>query len=332
MVNREKRTISAGSLVINLLCAVGVILLLLLTVVSFGWFTGVSPVNGRGASLSASNGVFELASADKSGKYDALLIAPAGDTLSGIVFEDGTPADLVSTSDGKPEVKWLMNDESNFDNPSGEGIQPGSYGKMTFYVVAKQDQDLDLTFSLDMILYDSGAEPISELNPDNSTHIIPDTETAAKLINGHILFFEHYDEASGVYSDRITDSFRFTQPGAVENTAYKVEFYWIWPEFIDQLILPSDDALLRARGYDRITADGQQLITDADSEDYFTESIAGLSEMLENMSKGSEDEDFDIGSYNLLNSKWNEADQMIGTNVGYIELLLTADVRPLSGP
>lgn len=332
MEKRERRTTPTGRLAVNLLGAVGAVILLVLTAVSFGWFTGLSPVNGNGASFAASNGVFELAAADKSGKYDALLSAPDGEALGGIVYEDGTPAGLTATSDGKPEIKWLMNDESNFGNVSGDGIQPGSYGKLTFYVIAKQDEDLYLTFSLNTILYDSGAEPITELNPDNSAHIIPDTETAAKLVGGHILFFEHYDEETGVYSDRITDSFKFTKLNAVENTAYKVEFYWIWPEFVDQLILPSDDPLLRARGYDRITADGQQLITDADSEVYFSGSITGLSDMLANMSKGSQDVNFDIDSYNLLNLKWNEADQMIGTNVGYIELLLTADFRQASEP
>lgn len=330
MEGRENRTKSTKRLAINMLGAVGVVSLLALTMVSFGWFTGLIPVKGKDAAFAASNGVFELAAENQSGKYDALLNAPSGEALSGIVFEDGTPANLIATSDGKPEIKWLMNDESNFGNLSGDGIQPGSSGKLSFYVIAKQDGDLALRFSLNNVLYDSDAAPISDTNPDNSEHIIPDTETAAQLVGGHILFFEHYDEASGVYSGRIADSFLFTQQNAKENTAYKVEFYWIWVEFVDQIILPSDDALLRAKGNKRITQDGQVLITDAESADYFPEAVDGLAAILENVSKGSADENFDMGYYNMLNSKWNEADQLIGTNVGYIQLQLTAEERTIN--
>ena len=101
-------------------------------------------------------------------------------------------------------------------------------------------------------------------------------------------------------------------------------------EFVDQIILPSDDALLRAKGSKRITQDGQVLITDAESADYFPEAVDGLAAILENVSKGSADENFDMGYYNMLNSKWNEADQLIGTNVGYIQLQLTAEERTIN--
>ncbi len=323
MEKREssKLTLRLG---MNIIGAVGALVLLLLAAFSFGWFTALSPVNWRGSTFAASNGVFELASADKSGLYDEYLSAADGAALDGIVFEDGSAASLISTTDGAPEIKWLMSDESNLGNLSGEGIQPGSFGKLTFYVIAKQDGNLDLTFSLNTFLYDSGAEPISALNPDNSEHIIPDTEAAVNLVGGHILFFEHYDELSGVYSDRIIDSFRFTKSAAVEDTAYEVEFYWVWPEFIDQLILPSDDPLLTARGYQRLLEDGSALVTD-DAE-FFSDAVSGLALMLENVSKGSYHEDFSADSYNLLNQKWNEADQIIGTKVGFIELQLTADL------
>ena len=129
-----------------MLGAVGVVSLLALTIVSFGWFTGLITVKGKDAAFAASNGVFELAAENQSGKYDALLNSPSGEALSGIVFEDGTPANLIATSDGKPEIKWLMNDESNFGNLSGDGIQPGSSGKLSFYVIAKQNGDLALRF------------------------------------------------------------------------------------------------------------------------------------------------------------------------------------------
>ena len=54
--------------------------------------------------------------------------------------------------------------------------------------------------------------------------------------------------------------------------------------------------------------------------------------MLDNLAKGSNDSGFDSGYYELLNAKWNEADQIIGTNAGYIELLLTAELGSKDTP
>lgn len=324
--------LSGLRLVIYLFGAVCALVLLLLCAVSLGWFTGSGRVEGYAETLTADNGVFELAAADKNGNYDSLMIVPEGEIIDGVIAEDGAEISLTATSDAKHAIKWLMNDESNFGNLTDDGIQPGSSGRLTFYVIARQDIDLKLTFRLDKILYDSAAEPISALHPDNSEHIIPKTETAARLADGHILFFRQYDEASGVYSERITDSFTFTQLNAAANTAYRVDFYWVWPLFVDQLVLPADDALLRARGYDRLIVSGQSVITQEDDTAYFAESIQDLAVMLDNLAKGSNDSGFDSGYYELLNAKWNEADQIIGTNAGYIELLLTAELGSKDTP
>lgn len=329
----EKDTkVSGLRLVIYLLGAVGTLVLLLLCAVSLGWFTGSSRVEGYAETLAADNGVFELAAADKNGYYDALLNVPNGELTNGVVAEDGAEISLTATTDEKPEIKWMMNDESNFGNLSDDGIQPGSSGKLTFYVIARQNTDLRLTFRLDKVLYDSAAEPISNLNPDNSEHIIPKTETAARLADGHILFFGQYDEESGVYSERITDVFTFTQLNASANTAYRVDFYWVWPLFVDQLVLPANDPLLRARGYDRLTESGQSVITQAEDTSFFAESIQDLTAILENIAMGSNNSGFDSVYYDLLNAKWNEADQIIGTNAGYIELLLTAELSSAETP
>ena len=291
---------------------------------TYGWFTMNKIVEINDTEMTAVNGKFELAAADKSGLYDKYLNASDGTKLTDIIVDGGTtPTTLSATGDGKTEIKWLMSNESNFGNVTGDGIQPGSSGKLTFYVIAKQNTDLNLTFSLDTILYNNNAEPINETNTDNSDCIIDPDSSEAKLVKGHILFFEQKN--GDIYSKRITDSFNYSITNAQENTAYKVDIYWIWPEVIDQLVLPQNDGLFSGKGYNRIIENNDSIISESDYSYYFVEEIDNLSAMLENMSKGSVDIAFSNDYYTVLNTAWNTADQKIGTTVAYIQLSLTAD-------
>ena len=320
-MEREKGSVK-NRIAVIMLFAAGALLLLLISAVSLGWFTSNKTVEGSEMGMTAADGVYELAALDKSGLYDPYLSVPDGKSRNDITISDGTAITLSATADGKPEIKWQMSDESNFGNLTDEGIQPGSCGKLSFYVIARKDVDLDLAFTLDTVLYNSSAEE----NRDNSDCIIPRTENAAKLAKGHILFFKKYDENSGLYSERITDGFTFSQKNAKENTAYRVDFYWVWPSFVDQLILPSGDSLLRARGYERLTDNTEAVISEAEAEAFFEGGAESLAAMLENMAAGSDSAGFNEEYYNTLNAKWNSADQLIGTSAAFIELKLTADI------
>lgn len=325
-----------GKIIIYLLCAAGTVILLMISVFSLGWFTNNRSTGSKMNGLRATDSNFELGAVDSSGKYDTYLEAENGNILSNISTENLLQKiDPISTGNGKNEIKWAMSSESNFGNYSGQnsdnGIQPGSSGKLTFYVIAKQNTDLDITFSLETILYNSSAKPIDESNTDNLDCIIPETEPEARLVKGHILFFEQYDKTSKLYSHRIDgNSFNFKKQNAKADTAYKVDIYWVWPVVVDQLILPENDSCFDGK-------DHQKIISDADStalktemtgepDKYFSRNdLTGLSEMLDNVSKGSGDSGFNIEYYNLLNDIWNEADQCIGSKIGYIEVKLTAD-------
>lgn len=307
-----------------MVCAAGIVAVLTISAFSFGWFSGSSSVSVNGAGMTAVDGEFELAALDRNGTYDSLLSAPDGESTDGIAAEDGSPISLTATSSEKNKIKWLMSDDSNFGNLSAEGIRPGSSGKLTFYVIAKQNGELNLTFALDTVLYDKDAKPVDESN-DNSGNIITDSEKATELVKGHIMFFRNYNETTGLYSGKITDNFDFTVENAVKNTAYKADIYWVWPYVIDQLLLPSEDSLITGRGYKRITT--ESVISAEKAGEFFVETPSQLADMLENVGKGSDDEAFNRDYYDTLNAAWNNADQEIGTKVGYIELTLTADKK-----
>ena len=313
-----------------MLCTAGVLILLMIMFFSYGWFINNKAVSGDRTAMKASDSDFELGAVDSSGTFDTYLTAEGGTLLSGI--KTGSLSDIispVSTGGGKNEIKWLMSSTSNFNNYSGEdapqGIQPGSSGKLSFYVIAKRDTALDITFALDTILYTADAQPIDDENTDNSDCIIPNDQPEAELVKGHILFFEKYDDAEGLYSDRITDgTFDFSKPDAKEGTAYKIDIYWIWPDVADQLILPKDDICFTGKEYGKIISDTDTAVFKTElissPKKYFADTDFDISGIVNNVSKGTASSDFNYDYHSTLNGKWNAADQLIGKKVGFIEL------------
>lgn len=329
-VNKQAENVNKSQrrkLTVRIFCAAATLIALIISIITFGWFSGGEPISGGMDGLADASGIYELAAVGANGKYDSLLNAGDGKQLHDIMTEEGTLIDPVATYSGN-EIKWMMNDESNMENNAGNpssGIEPGSSGKLTFYVIAKQDAELDIDFSLSTVLYDRYARDVTETN-DNSDCIITD-EKVIGLVKGHILFFESFDEASGIYSGRIDNSFNFHK-NVTADTAYKVDIYWIWPNIADQLILPSGDNMLQNRGYERIISNTDSTFeTDiaANAANYFSSSIDNISDMLENMKQGSSDAGFNMEYYNIINAEWNKADQDIGTNVAYIQITLADD-------
>ena len=314
---------SGNRLVISMLCAAGALILLLVSAVSLGWFTNNKTVEGNSMGLTATDNIFELGAKDRAGYFDPYLYVNEGETTSGIKDKDGNPLTLTATGEGRPEIKWQISETDNFGNYTNEGIQPGSSGRLTFYVIAKRDGNLNLKFTLDTVLYNKYAK----LNADNTAYIIPEEEAVTELVKGHVLFFGKYNPDTGIYSEQITEEgFSFTQKGAVKDTAYAVELYWVWPLFADQIILPPEDSLLRAKGYERIINEDISIIKENNLSRFFADSSDITYAMLTNVAAGSASADFSSDYYNLINAKWNSADQLIGTKAGYIELQLTADV------
>lgn len=315
---------------IFMLCSAGVLILLVIGYFSYGWFINNKTTSGEMAALKATDSDFELGAIDSSGVFDEYLTAEDGIQLTDVktenLLEKISP---VATGNGKNAIKWLMNSKSNFNNYSGEnaeqGIQPGSSGKLSFYVIAKRDTTLSITFSLDTIIYSGDAKPIDGSNADNADCIIGKDQPEARLMDGHILFFENYDDTKKLYSDRITNGkFVFSQPDAKAGTAYKADIYWVWPDVADQLILPENDNCFAAKDYGKLISDADTELFKAElinsPEKYFADTAFDIAGIVDNVSKGTASSDFNIEYYNKLNSRWNEADQLIGKRVGYIEL------------
>lgn len=298
-----------------------VLVILLLSIQSMGWFTSNTENDVNTFDMEAVCVPFELGTADSKTSYDFTttnldyIKANDGEKKT-IADENGSSVNLSITADDT-EIKWLINENSNISNIGNEesdGLQPGSRGIISFYLIPKKDGALNVNFNLDLALYDSNEDKVSD-------------KSVSDFAQGHILLFQQYDENSKIFSDRINNTFSYNNPQVTSDTAYKVDIYWVWPDFVDELILPKDDKLFDGRNYNRILGDDTDFYDDmsSNSQYYFSgDTETAVSAMLSYVCKGSADSEFNTNYYKTLNKLWNNADQIIGTSAAYIELKLSA--------
>lgn len=317
-----KNTADSGicaKLVMRFICISVILIIMVISFITLGWFMKGGFSNAQSIELSADGMKYVLAAEGEAGKYDEYITITTGTGIATSVSVPGRNdvAELISANGG--EIRWALNSKSNIENygTDAEGIYPGSSGTLTFYVIPKQNCDLNINFSLGKILYKNNTET-------GKLEIIED-DVIPGLVKGHILFFK--TKENGIYSDRIDDSFNIELKDALADTAYKFDIHWIWPSVADQLVLPNDDPLLEKNGYMRIISDTDTTFYNdiiKNPVNYFSRELndMNLTQILTNLQNGSGADSFDSKNYKKINEMWNEADQLIGTNVSYIEIRL----------
>lgn len=190
--------------------------LVVIAVACYAWFASNKSVTGNVGTVSAGVYGFELASIGDNGAFDAETptdyTVPEGQPWSG--HEKG-----IHTA-GMQEIRWKMSDASNLGNGTGDsGIRPGSSGKLEFYVIPKQEGEINLTFRLSMIPMDSKKNALTD-------------ETAQKLLHGHLLFAYAYtidNKPQSGLIDPASDQFIMQIPNAKLDQKIKVTLNWFWP-------------------------------------------------------------------------------------------------------
>ena len=310
----------------NILLAGAVFAFILLTA---AWFVNNSRVQAGGATVSAAaDRKFELAAVGTTGKYDDILksilgnIVQDGDDWS---FTEGSETKKgTKTSNGKGDIVWVMSSNQNLKNNTENGtIEPGSSGKLEFYVLPKDTSAKhDFTFTLTVKGYkESDGKYIQMSNSDKFY----------KLLSGHIQFFSSYDGEK--YSNPLTATASaggITITGlkrSTENeTQEKVTIYWIWPYYVGDMILPdgngklSNDEKKTLFTYDLRNAIAGEM-TSEEYGKYFENPIDdALKGEIAKMVKGNIDET----AYNVIYTAYNNADKYIGENGEYILVQLSA--------
>ena len=193
--------------------------------VSIAWFVSNTKVDATGVQIRAAGSEFDLAAEAKTsvesatGAYDDLLDVSLGATLSIGDKKFGY------TGEGKTSISWAITDDSNMQNNKDLGIEPGSSGKLTFYIISHKDGPLSVKINLTFTGYhvegwnSTAAANTAEIAVKSSDLEKLD-EPTQQLLEGHVLFFAGYDEKSNSYKAWISDDAE-TWNMTLENTCIK---------------------------------------------------------------------------------------------------------------
>lgn len=228
---------------------------------SIAWFVSNNKVDLTGMSIRAAGSEFDLAAyknnaESTNGVYDKLLPVPTG--------EPAINNEYLATSGNRTAISWAITDKSNLRNEKDEslGIEPGSSGSITFYIIPHKSGALNVSLTLSLTGYtlkDNGTESKPEnLNPGSLADIRAD---AQQLLEGHILLFAGYNKDNNSYKGWISqdgdpwtmslgDKYSLSQKengeliwsnkDAIAENAYPVTVYWIWPELLESYLRNSN--------------------------------------------------------------------------------------------
>ena len=126
------------------LAAIGVFVAAILVFRSIAWFTSNKDVLGDGMQMTASDTLFEIATKGKNVRNSEIISQADSE------YGSGSRTEIDSTTyykTGSTEKLLLR-----FDTGDSE-IGPGDSGEVSLYVIPKQDGDLNVRITLDIVAY-----------------------------------------------------------------------------------------------------------------------------------------------------------------------------------
>lgn len=241
---------------------------IVMIVVSIAWFVSNTRVDATGVAIRPADMPFDLAaagtessvSADR-GMYDELL------TVSPGASREIKGKKYWSTDGSHTSICWAVTPESNMNNTGEDGkptgIEPGSYGKMIFYIIPNKDGPLKVTLELVLAGYQIADDKKNAENVTKNDLTEVTDPSLQQLLEGHILLFAGYNEKAGCYKGWISrdagvwrmslgsgteaavlevksGKLTWNNTDAQKDTAYPVTIYWIWPERLESYLRKAD--------------------------------------------------------------------------------------------
>lgn len=332
--------------------------LIAIIVACIAWFVSNNEVDSTGMNIRAAGSEFDLAASIKNaestnGIYDNLLSVPNGEKNK----------EYSVTSGSHTAISWAITDDSNLRNEKDKslGIEPGSSGSITFYIIPHKNGALNVSLTLSLTGY-TLKNNVTELKPEFLTEI---KEDAQQLLEGHILLFAGYDKKKNSYKGWISqdgDSWSMSLDNsslsqkengeliwsikdAEAEKAYPVTVYWIWPELLESYLLKKESytgtrPLL-------FPAEKAESASDSNLEalpsKLFAKMCKGLDESSGNSGNSNrylrwetEEATVTVDTLKQIRNRYNSAlygnvaayydlaDQYIGSNVQYVKLTLNA--------
>lgn len=337
--------------------------LIAIIVASIAWFVSNNKVDSTGMNIRAGGSEFDLAaSGNANGFYDKLLSVPNGAKHKNKINNN----EYSVTSGSHTAISWAITDDSNLRNEKDKslGIEPGSSGSITFYIIPHKNGTLNVSLTLSLTGY-TLKNNATDLKPEFLTDIKAD---AQQLLEGHILLFAGYDKQKNSYKGWISqdgdpwsmslDNSSLSQKengeliwsikDAEAEKAYPVTVYWIWPELLESYLLKKES----------YTGTRPLLFPAEKDESTSDNNLEALpSKLFDKMCKVSDESSGDSGNSNRylrwetkeafkttvtvdtlkqIRNRYNSAlygnvaeyydlaDQYIGSNVQYVKLTLNA--------
>ena len=342
---------------------------IVMIVASIAWFVSNTRVDATGVAIRPADMPFDLAaagtkstaSADR-GMYDKLL------TVSPGASREIDRKQYGSTDGSHTSICWAVTPESNMNN-TGEagkptGIEPGSYGKMTFYIIPNKDGPLKVTLDLVLTGYQIADAKKNEENVTKNDLTEVTDPSLQQLLEGHVLLFAGYNEKARCYKGWISEDagewsmrlgseteaavlesksgkLTWNNTNAKKDTAYPVTIYWLWPERLESylrkadgysgknpLLFPEDPSseenALSALPENLFETMGE-VEENSSSNRYFRwEDSAKFQENVTKDTLSQIREKFNPALYSMVAAYYDSADQYLGKNVQYVQLKLDA--------
>lgn len=342
---------------------------IVMIVASIAWFVSNTRVDATGVAIQPADMPFDLAaagtesnaSADR-GMYDKLLTVSLG------ASREIEGKKYWSTDGSHTSICWAVTPESNMNNTGEDGkptgIEPGSYGKMTFYIIPNKDGSLKVTLDLVLTGYQIADNKKNEANVTKNDLTEVTDPSLQQLLEGHVLLFAGYNEKAGCYKGWISrdagewsmrlgseteaavlesksGKLTWNNTNAKKDTAYPVTIYWIWPERLESYLrkadgysgknpllfpedLSSEDIALSALPKNLFET-MSKVEENSSSNRYFRwEDSVKFQENVTKDTLSQIREKFNPALYSMVAAYYDSADQYLGKNVQYVQLELDA--------
>ena len=333
-IKKDKRKIAQSTV---LIMSAALALIALCT----AWFVSNTRVNGIVGRISAKKPGIEIGSKGSQGVHDDILKQVKSD-LTYHLFGDGSTNQHDTSLGGS--INWLLNPDSNMNNYS-EGksftdtvakfrkdyaMEPGTKGRLDFFIKPYEEGKLSLEFSLDIVPY---------VMDGDTPQVVDKTSTVSQFLSGHIVYFLGETQNDTVTYTWIKDGrFHITIPKAEKDKEYNYSIYWVWPLNLSTILLNEYDEFLNGSTieFDDKDATGalrNQIVTDMTEhpEKYFFSSLTGSSlntnyeevKAIEGIHKNSgSNSTYDKQLFVDLSSYYNQADMKIGESISFITATL----------
>ena len=318
-------------IIVFVIAAIAVIIALCIA-----WFVSNNRVNGISGRISAKESGIEIGSKGSQGVHDDILKQVRDLTYH---FPGEGSNNQHDTSLGG-SINWLLNSDSNMNNYN-EGksftdtgakfrkdyaMEPGTKGRLDFFIKPYEEGNLSLEFSLDIVPY--------VMNGD-IPQVVDKTSTASQFLSGHIVYFlrETQNDDTVKFTWIKNGTFRITIPKAEKDKEYNYSIYWVWPLNLSTILLNENDEFLNESTieFDDKDATGalrDQIVTDMTihPEKYFFSSLTGKPldtnyeevKAIERIHSSGANSTYDKQLFVDLSSYYNQADMKIGKSISFI--------------